>query len=113
VTSLDPQLAAAFARMQARKQATDDDSRLFGVQMDPHNATAFIGSDVRVEQALFLGDLMATAAIGAVMIGESDLENAFVGIWVDGFLVGLELARIRAEETAAKLAAEEAAHAAG
>lgn len=97
---MDQQLIEAFGRVGARKAAISsaldgDDNNLIGVDMDVDGSPMFIGTDLIGGDVLVIADKMARTAMAAMLLEEVNVHGALTGLYVDGMLVGLELANLR------------------
>jgi len=100
MSSLDPLLAKAFIRIAARKtaiaDAQGDESSRLGVQMEAPGPL-FVGADLDPDHVMYFAHRMTRTCLAALLLDEIDIPSAIEGQWVDGFLTGLELGKLRAE----------------
>lgn len=108
---MDSQLLEAFSRIGARKAAVSsaldgEGNHYIGVSMEADGSPVFLGTDLIGNDVIAVADKMARTAMAAMLMDEVNVMGALVGMYVDGMLVGLELAKIRDEAARAEAEAE-------
>lgn len=99
---IDAQLADAYMAIGRRKNAIAEarqDKGLITVSVDAESGI-MSGTDLVPEHVILLASKSARIALAAIVLDEIETEGALISQWVDGFIIGLELAKIREAEAA-------------
>jgi hypothetical protein len=93
---MNKDLLRALENLGERKRAISEGSgqtTLIGV-MD-ERGLMMTGTDLTVDEVTQVAERLAKLSIGAILIDDVPPTATMVGLWVDGLLVGLEVARVR------------------